>query len=196
MGAGWDPESTRSRRRARSRPARGSCGWATRRPELSPASTRVQGIAKTVTVAGHPADIAIGSRSVWVTLALEDAVARIDPETGSVRSTIDVGRRPGGIAVGAGAVLVANSGDGTVSRLDPGSGAVTDTIAIGGSPQDVVVADRRVWVSVRPRSREVRERPGGTITMETQDDIDFLDPALAYEHESLAVCWTPPARSC
>jgi peptide/nickel transport system substrate-binding protein len=145
------------------------------------------GIAKTVTVAGHPADIAIGSRSVWVTLALEDAVARIDRETGSVRSTTHVGRRPGGIAVGAGAVWVANSGDGTVSRLDPASGAVTDRIPIGGSPQDVVVADHRVWVSVRPRSREIQERPGGTITMETQDEIDFLDPALAYSPASISV---------
>ena len=145
------------------------------------------GIAKTLTVAGHPTDIAIGSRSVWVTLALEDAVARIDKETGSVRSTTHVGRRPGGIAVGAGAVWVANSGDGTVSRLDPGSAAVTDRISIGGSPQDVVVADHRVWVSVRPRSREIQARPGGTITMETQDEIDFLDPALAYAPASISV---------
>jgi YVTN family beta-propeller protein len=152
------------------------------------------GIAKAVTVAGHPVDIAVGSGSVWVTLGLEDAVARIDPETGSVRSTTDVGRRPGGIAVGAGAVWVANSGDGTVSRLDPQSGDVTDTIAVGASPQDVVVAAGRVWVSVRPRSRAVEGRNGGTIRIETPEEIDFLDPALAYQPISVGVLQTSCAK--
>ena len=145
------------------------------------------GIAKPIPVAGHPADIALGAGAVWVTLALEDEVARIDPETGSVRRTIHVGRRPNGIAVGAGAVWVANSGDGTVSKLDPRSGDVTDTIAVGASPQDVVVAAGRVWVSVRPRSGDVQARAGGRITMATDDEIDFLDPALAYSPISVGI---------
>jgi peptide/nickel transport system substrate-binding protein len=117
---------------------------------------------------------------VWVTLALQDAVARIDPDTRSVRSTTQVGRGPAGIAVGADGVWVANSGDGTVSRLDPKSGRVTDTIPVGGSPQDVVLAAGRVWVSVRPRAEATAGDPGGTVRIETEEEIDSLDPALGY----------------
>jgi YVTN family beta-propeller protein len=137
------------------------------------------GIAKHIPVGGEPADIALGAGSVWVTLRLEDAVARIDPATGAVRSTTPVGQGPTGIEVGAGGVWVANSGDGTVTRLDPRSGRVTDTIPVGASPQDVVVADGRVWVSVRPRA-PVESAPGGTIRVETTEGLDSIDPALGY----------------
>ena len=94
------------------------------------------------------------------------------PETGSVRSTTDAGRRPP-TRRGRGGLGGEQRRRKRVSRLDPRTGAVTDTITIGGSPQDVVVAGHRVWVSVRPRA-----------AMEAQDNIDFLDPALAYSPES------------
>jgi YVTN family beta-propeller protein len=145
------------------------------------------GIAEPIPVAGNPTDIALSSGAAWVTLALDDEVARIDPERGSVRSTTPVGRRPAGIAVGAGAVWVANSGDGTVSRLDPESGRVTDTITVGASPQDVVVADGRVWVSVRPRTEDAQGAPGGTVRVETDSEVDSLDPALAYDIGSWSI---------
>jgi YVTN family beta-propeller protein len=151
------------------------------------------GVASPIPVPGGPAEIALGSDSVWVTLALDDAVARIDPGTGSVRSTISVGRRPVGVAVGAGAVWVANTGDGTVSRIDPASGRVTDTIPVGASPQDVVVADGRVWVSVRPRRDEGPVARGGTVRVETEVDVDFLDPALAYVPLSWQILHTTSA---
>ena len=68
------------------------------------------GTSKAIPVAGGPADIALGARAAWVTLSLDDAVARIDTHTGTVRRTIPVGRRPEGVAVGAGGVWVANTG--------------------------------------------------------------------------------------
>ena len=138
------------------------------------------GVPDAIPVAGGPADIALGAGAVWVTASLDDSVARIDPATGSVRSTTPVGRRPAGVAVGAGAVWVANSGDGTVSRLHRGTGRVTHTIPVGGSPQDVVVADGRLWVSVRPRRPLGEGGSGGVVRVETEEDVDFLDPALAY----------------
>ena len=146
-------------------------------------ATRIEsrtGVPHPIPVAGGPADIALGANAVWVSAALDDTVARIDPTTGSVRSTTRVGRRPAGVAVGAGAVWVANSGDGTVSRLNPRTGRVTATIPVGGSPQDVVVADGRVWVSVRPRVRADKRGGGGIVRVETEEDVDSLDPALAY----------------
>jgi YVTN family beta-propeller protein len=145
-------------------------------------------------VAGGPADIAIGAGAVWVSAALDDSVARIDPDTVSVRRTIPVGRRPAGVAVGAGAVWVANSGDGTVSRIDPRVGRVTETIPVGGSPTDVVVADGRVWVSVRPRRPTGERVTRGTLRAETPSDLDSLDPALAYQPLSFQIEYATCAK--
>ncbi len=152
------------------------------------------GISQPIPVAGGPVDIALGAGGAWVTLALGDAVARIDPSTGTVRSTTGVGRRPAGVAVGAGGVWVANSGDGTVSRLDPRTGDLADTIPVGASPQDVVVADGRVWVSVRPRQGIDRAEPGGTVRVETTDERESLDPALAYDGASWQILYSTCAK--
>jgi peptide/nickel transport system substrate-binding protein len=142
--------------------------------------TRVEarsGALEEIRVPGGPADIALGARTAWVSLSRDDRVARIDTTNGAVRDTIRVGRRPAGVAVGAGAVWVANSGDGTVSRIDPRTARVTEEIDVGASPQDVVVADGRVWVTVRPRLSAPASK---TIRVEMAEDLDFLDPALAY----------------
>jgi YVTN family beta-propeller protein len=152
------------------------------------------GISQPILVAGGPVDIALGAGGAWVTLALGDAVARIDPSTGTVRSTTAVGRRPAGVAVGAGGVWVANSGDGTVSRLDPRTGDLADTIPVGASPQDVVVADGRVWVSVRPRRGIDRAEPGGTVSVETTTELESLDPALAYDGASWQILYSTCAK--
>ncbi len=147
----------------------------------------VTGVVQPIRVADAATDIALGAGAAWVTDALDDAVMRIDASTGTVRDRIPVGRRPTGVTVGAGAVWVANNGDGTVSRVDPRTAQVTDTIEIGASPQDILFADGRVWVSVRPRRVEPEEAPGGTIRMETTIDVDYLDPALAYQPLSFQV---------
>ena len=158
-------------RRRRSRPASPERGRGRRWAAVGGRSAGRRRVARSIHATGIAKPIPVAGRSrrhraraparSWVTLALDDEVARIDPETGigaPTRSTWD-GARPVSRS-GAGAVWVANSGDGTVSRLDPRSGDVTDTIAVGASPQDVVVADGRVWVSVRPRTRDVQEREG------------------------------------
>ena len=155
---------------------------------------RGTGVPQAIPVAGAPADIALGRHAAWISAALDDSVVRIDPVTGSVRSTTRVGRRPAGVAVGAGAVWVADSGDGTVSRLDPATGQLTDTIPVGGSPQDVVVADGRVWVSVRPSRTTGDEGRGGIVRMETSEDVDFLDPALAYIPLSFEIEYATSAK--
>ena len=150
------------------------------------------GIPEAIPVSGWPADIALGARAAWVSLSDDDSVARIDAADGAVRDTIGVGRRPVGLAVGAGAVWSANSADGTVSRIDPASARVTETIDVGASPQDVVVADGRVWVSVRPRAVAEGRPAGGTLRVESSEDVDSLDPALAY----VPLSWQVLHASC
>jgi YVTN family beta-propeller protein len=145
------------------------------------------GVAQPIRVAEGATDVALGAGAAWVTQTLDDSVMRIDSSTGTVRDAIPVGRRPTGVAVGAGAVWVANTGDGTVSRIDPRSGRVTDTIDIGASPHDLLFADGRLWVSVRPGRGEPEGAPGGTVRMATTSDVDYLDPALAYQELSFQV---------
>jgi YVTN family beta-propeller protein len=132
---------------------------------------------------GHgPSGIAVGAGGVWVADSLDDTVVRIDPSTQAVTTTIPVGQSPAGVAIGAGSVWVADSGDGTVTRIDPRTDKVTATIFVGGSPQAILVVGRRAWVTVDPRkiSPAAVGTVGGTLRMDSQADVDFMDPALAY----------------
>ena len=151
------------------------------------------GLATTIPVGNGPAGIALGAGAVWVALGLDDALARIDPETGSVTKTIPVGRAPAGLAVGAGAVWVANSGDGTVSRVDPQTDEVVATIPVGASPQDVAVAGRRVWVSVRPKTLVPSTAARGTLRVEGEQ-LRHLDPALAFGLLEFRLAYATGAR--
>ena len=131
---------------------------------------------------GHaPTAIAVGEGGVWVVDSLDESLVRIDPDTGSVTATIRVGRSPAGVAVGAGSVWVANSGDGTVTRIDPRTDKPSTTV-VGGSPQALTVANGRVWVTVDERSiAPTHAEPGrGTLRMVSFNDVNSMDPALAY----------------
>jgi YVTN family beta-propeller protein len=146
--------------------------------------TRVDptGLLTPIAVGSGPTGLAVGEGGVWVADTLDNAIVKIDPSTRSVAATIPVGRSPAGVAVGAGSVWVSNRGDGTVTRIDPRTDKVLATIKIGGSPQAIVVADRRAWVTVDAQTIGPPElaASGGTIRIESQSDVDFMDPALAY----------------
>jgi YVTN family beta-propeller protein len=144
--------------------------------------TRVDGSSGATThipVGNVPTEVRVGAGAVWVTLALEDSLVRIDPRTGAVQKTIAVGRYPVGVAVGAGAVWVANSGDGTVSRIDPKTDEVVATIPVGAGPEDVAVGAGHVFVSVRPRTLP-EARPGGTLRVEWTGPLNTTDTALLF----------------
>ena len=74
-----------------------------------------------------PRSIAAGAGGIWITGAIEDVVARLDPRTSRIVKLIPVGRGASGIAVAAGSVWVANGLAGTVSRIDP----LSNTIQLG-----------------------------------------------------------------
>jgi len=144
--------------------------------------TRVDGSSGATThipVGNVPTEVSADAGAVWVTLALEDSLVRIDPRTGAVRKTIGVGRSPVGVAFGAGAVWVANSGDGTVSRIDPETDEVVATIPVGAGPEDVAFGAGQVFVSVRPRTLP-EASPGGTLRVELAGGLDTTDTALLY----------------
>jgi peptide/nickel transport system substrate-binding protein len=146
--------------------------------------TRVDptGLLTSIPVGNGPAAIAVGPDAVWVADSLDGTIVRIDPATRSVTTTIPVGQSPSGVAVGAGSVWVADSGDGTVDRIDTHTNRVVAAIAVGGSPQAVTVAAGRVWVTVdaetiRPAASTQAD---GILRMQSESDVDSMDPALAY----------------
>ena len=149
----------------------------------------------TIPVGNGPRAVAVGSDAIWVVDRGDDAVARIDPDTNAVTATIPVGRSPSGIAVGNGAVWVANSRDGTVSRIDPSGRSSPVTIPVGGSPRRVAVGAGRVWVTVQQAvlATETAQH-GGVVRINSEEPLDFLDPALAYLHSSWSIEYATCAK--
>lgn len=145
---------------------------------------------------GHGASgVAVGLGGVWVVDTGDNAVVRVDPDTRAVTATIPVGDAPAGVAVGAGSVWVANSGDGTLTRINP---TTTKTIAItvGGSPQQIAVAGGRAWVTIDAPATPARALAagGGTARLDSRDDVDYLDPALAWQPGSWQLLYATCAK--
>jgi peptide/nickel transport system substrate-binding protein len=140
------------------------------------------GLLTSIAVGNAPTAIAAGADAVWVVDSLDDTVVRIDPDSQSVTDTIHVGDSPAGIAVGDGSVWVANAGDGTVTRIDPANDHIQATIPVGGSPTALTVADGRVWVAVDAQSIAPSRggSGGGTLRIASGEDVDSMDPAVAY----------------
>lgn len=154
------------------------------------------GLLTPIPVGNAPTGITVGAGGVWVIDSLDDSLVRIDPGTRSPTGTTPVGRSPAGVAFGAGSVWVANSGDGTVTRINPNTGRVQATIAVGGSPQALTVAGGRVWVTVDAQSIAPNHggSDGGTLRMVSGTDVQFMDPALAYDDLSQQLVYATCAQ--
>jgi hypothetical protein len=74
----------------------------------------------------------------------ENAVGRIDPDSGRISGQYAVGRNPGPVVTGAGSVSVANTLDGTISRVDRDHVVPID---IGGEPTALAFGAGSLWVA-------------------------------------------------
>jgi peptide/nickel transport system substrate-binding protein len=160
--------------------------------------TRVDstGLVRSLAVGHGPSGIAVGDGGVWVADTGDDAVVRIDADTRAATTTIPVGNAPVGVAIGAGSVWVANSGDGTVTRIDPKTARPIATVTVGGSPQAIAVADGRAWVTVDAQTLPTvgRAARGGTARIDSLFDVDYMDPALAYDPRSWQLLYATCAK--
>ncbi len=154
------------------------------------------GLVTPTPVGRGPTGIAVGGGSVWVSDSFDDAIVRIDPTTRAVSATVSVGRAPSGVTVGGGSVWVANSGDGTVTRIDAATGRPVATIVVGGSPRSIAIGGGRAWVTVDTRSGPgaAATALGGTLRLDSQSDVDYMDPALAYTALSDQLLYATCAR--
>jgi streptogramin lyase len=86
-----------------------------------------------IAVGTSPAGLAVGEDGVWVGIDEEDAVKRIDPDSGEVADSIEVSEgADGSLAIGEGFVWVRSDGD-TVTKIDP------DSRQVVGNPIEVPI---------------------------------------------------------
>jgi serine/threonine protein kinase/sugar lactone lactonase YvrE len=94
-----------------------------------------------------PDGVAVGAGAVWVAASREDAVTRIDPETGETAS-VKVGGNPDSVVVAFGEVWVSLSDDDRVVRLSTGPRPErVGSVNVGSRPEGLAASQRAVWVA-------------------------------------------------
>ena len=119
-------------------------------------------------VAGVTAYGVIRVAEADVTRIGENAVGRIDPESGRITASYPVGKSPGAVAVGGGSVWVANRLDGTVPRI-PESRRPTrsSTIPVGGAPSALAFGAGSLWVADGEARKVAQVDPGADKVLQT-----------------------------
>jgi serine/threonine protein kinase len=92
-------------------------------------------------------DVAVGERSVWLTLDSGPAIRRVDPTGRRGVEVIDIPFLPRSITVGDGAVWITGLVSDVLARLDPETEAVTMMVPVGRGADGVAVADGDAWVA-------------------------------------------------
>jgi DNA-binding SARP family transcriptional activator/ABC-type branched-subunit amino acid transport system substrate-binding protein len=116
---------------------------------------------------------------------IENAVARIDPASGRVRSYTAVGTTPANVAVGEGGVWVLSADDRSVSLLDPADGRLVKTFRTGGTPTELAVGDGAVWVGTGRATA-----PGPVANIYTAS-VSRIDPASTLVTRTIALPGAP-----
>jgi peptide/nickel transport system substrate-binding protein len=91
--------------------------------------------------------LAVDDNESGATLLGANAVAAIDPDSGSVTHAVHVGASPSHLAVGGRSLWVTNADGHSVSRVDLDEHAVRQTVRVGNGPAGVAVAGGFVWVA-------------------------------------------------
>jgi YVTN family beta-propeller protein len=107
----------------------------------------------------------------------ENAVGRIDPDSGLITDRYQVGKSPGAVVGGAGSVWIANAADGTVTRIDREDEEVV-TIPVDGSPAALAFASGSLWVADSD-SREVAQIDPGANKVVRRYPVGNAPRALA-----------------
>ena len=119
-----------------------------------------------------PEGVTVGPASIYVALSDENAVLRINGDTGE-QSRIPVGVTPRAIAHSEG-IYVTNAGSNTVTPVDTSKTTATplDPIQVGSEPHGIAIGEGSVWVA---------NRGDGTVTQidEKTDEVTRTIPVGA-----------------
>ena len=147
------------------------------------------------------AAVRAGLGAVWVTVADEGELLRMDPADPRTARSIVVGEGPRFLAIGEDAVWVMNQADGSVSRV-AADGSVVATVKVSDAPiggGDIAVGGGIVWVrteqdlvvGIDAATNEVSHRygpPSGSGSVATDGDVVWV---TAHDTSSL---WRLPLR--
>jgi peptide/nickel transport system substrate-binding protein len=148
-----------------------------------------------------------------------NAIAALDPATGSVTAQVPAVGSPAQMAAGEGAIWVTSADGHTVTRIDPASHTVRDTIPVGSGAGAIAVGEHGVWVVnslggtltwISPATNEpVKTIPlgngpsgvcagGGAVWVANADDrtIWRIDPETGDRTDSIAIEHRPTALTC
>lgn len=107
-------------------------------------------IAAKIHIGGDPDWLAIGFRSVWVSVPKKNEIVRIDPEHNSIQARIPVDEEPCyGIAVGPTRLWVLNCKSQTLTRIDPRFNKVDLRVPVSVAPEgegSIAVGYGSVWL--------------------------------------------------
>ncbi|HEV7897996.1 MAG TPA: hypothetical protein VGP31_09155 [Planosporangium sp.] len=122
---------------------------------IDPASGQMTG---RVDTGGHPAEIAFGFGSGWVTHS--DGVTRFDPRDGRQQARITgPGGQLGGIAITPDAVWVTSTADNRLSRIDPSTNQPVASLVACTGPRHLIVVGDDIWVLCGNAGMLVRVHP-------------------------------------
>lgn len=99
---------------------------------------------KVISVADGAGLLQATEDAVWV--VTDNGVARIDPQTNTVRTTVAM-ERPEYIVSDGSALWVSLFDANQLVRIDPGTDAVADTLEVPGNPSGAVVVGSTIWVT-------------------------------------------------
>jgi hypothetical protein len=92
--------------------------------------------------------LAYGAGSLWVG-SQDDALTRVDVDTGRTLAVIPRIVNPEAVTVGAGGVWVAQATRASLIRVDPQTNRVVASIPLGGIPTAVAATAHAVWAVTR-----------------------------------------------
>ncbi len=147
--------------------------------EIDPGSERV--------VDTHPVGVGgtslvTGFGAIWIANPPAEEVIRFDPSDPTALRHVLVAGRPESVAV-AGGSLWAGTTSGTLARIDPETLEVDSTIDVSAPVAALAGSGDRLYVATRTRLEEHR---GGELRV-VVEEMDSLDPAIAYVPESWSV---------
>jgi Bacterial extracellular solute-binding proteins, family 5 Middle len=88
----------------------------------------------------------VGAHSLWVADHGDDAVTRIDPQSGRTQSIIRTRAGPRALAAAGQTVWVAEDKSGRVERLNAASGKITESLRVGDAPTALAASGTDLWV--------------------------------------------------
>ncbi|MFM7070076.1 MAG: hypothetical protein ACKOYM_11530 [Actinomycetes bacterium] len=108
---------------------------------------RDQGVEGAVATGTSSNSLAFDGNYIWVGVASENKVKKIDPVTSTVLASVTVGTNPQELTFDGTYLWVVNTGSDSVSKVNPATNTVLATVAVGSEPRSATFGAGSIWVT-------------------------------------------------